>query len=1188
MDWKVVIGRLDKDRLQRACAEVGIEAARLKKAELQQELLGRLDLTVKQRVLGALTLPELRQLARALSITLSGTRKDEIVESFLEEEELAAIEQEMAANPPPADAHRPDVFAYVPVHPEFELVPTQPVGDEEALFDELSEQLARRTLKRMVFVSYVCNPRALERLAGPGIDDLTEALCRAMNDPDNPRQEPMLTLVLDREQHGLGTTEAGRRLVALALELGDEFFEIRLGPVDRRLHAKVYMFEESLDGGPWLTGYVGSSNLTAPGIGVPGSSANIEANIRVAGWLGPEETPATHLHRWVHDLLAESYPLTPQELERLPVEESVRRKVQYKRDFDTAHEIRLKHLAELITRRGRYSWPLCDVSALSEPPEHQLAPVARSAEAGTSAFLLLDEVGLGKTVEAGLILSRELRRRRWRHDAAPRRALVLAPPAIHEQWKEELETKFNLPAEVFASGTTKRIEKEYGLERGAAWDAVDARIVITSPDMVRHHIDDAQGFEIILVDEFHRARGPATHDALAMLRDTSHLRILSSGTPVQNRLSELRTTFDLTYPAFSLPGEKAFDELFAGPDGAAALRRVLVPFATRAFRRHLIGTGPGQIPPRRVENLQYRLSTSEGETYLELRELRREYATRRRSRAGWAFLMMEQMFLSSPHAFLQLASHIAGDVWAPPELDPELKATLTTRDDSYQFLRGSAHYQRRLRMLGAQLREEANDPQHLSAKEQVFLRTLENAGGERVLVFTRFRATQQRLAAVVSRYAADVPVRQLNGSTPRRERARYLAWFTDNTRPTQSGRPAGVLICTDVAAEGLNLQQGCSVLINYDLPWNPQRIEQRIGRLQRWGQSQEVRVFNLQASNPLASDGWTMDTRVVEVCRNKFGLAEQTVGASEALLGVQPVSIDEAFLADDIDQLLGDVPIRQTEELDQLFPGELGAAHRDAIARARSSFHEYRELVRTFWERVTNRSASLAYAHTAFYGRLQNALLQGQVGVLRAAGTPLAQCQSMSLLAGVRVIVEAAELEEPDDDVEDVHPDLWLIEDEMVRVWGVREGQAPFDASGWLLDGGTVEVLPYETIGVVDPETLEFLLVYKNRVQVAHADGAPLDVVIEGCSASLQAALRQVRDAAEVLALTRTEELRDEWDQHGERWNALVGSLVERAEDCGLRKVAIRELGDARIPDGATHVRFRHEVRLTQLLLVLE
>lgn len=1189
MDWQLVVGKLDKGRLQRLASELSCDPGKLKKAELQEQVLRRVvDASTKQRLLHTLTVLELRQVAKRLSLPLAGTRKDDIVDSFLEEEELAEEEKDLAENPPPVDEKRTDVRPLTPEHPMFELVPTQPVGDDEALFEELSEQLSRPTLKRMVFVSFVCNPRSLERLAGPGMDDLAEVLCREMSDPENPWLEPALTLVLDRNEHGLGTTEAGRRLVALAQELPDAF-QIRLGPLDRRLHAKVYLFEEELDEGPWLTGYVGSSNLSGPGIGASGAVANIEANVRVAGQMGPCASPATLLHRWVRELLDESYPLTLEDLSRFPADEDARRKIRYKLRLDTAHEIRLKHLAERIARRGRYSWPLCDVSLLHEPPDHQLAPVARSAAAGTTAFLLLDEVGLGKTIEAGLILSRELRRRRLRHDSNERRALVLAPPAIHEQWREELETKFNLAATVFSAGTTRRIEKAFGLEKGASWEAIDAQVVITSPDMLRNHVYDAHSFDVVLIDEFHRARGPATHEALVTLRASNEFLLLSSGTPVQNRLTELRSTFELTFPALAMSGDRAFEQLFGGADGHEELRAALLSFATRAFRRHLIGLGEGKIPPRKVENLQYRLSNPEAETYLELRELRREYAKNRRARAGWAFMTMEQMFLSSPHAFLQLASHIAGDLWAPPELDAELQMTLTTRDDSYQFLRQSTHYQRRLRMLGARLREEATDPEHLSAKEQVFLRALTAAAGKRVLVFTRFRATQQRLAAVISRFESEVPVRQLNGSTPRRERARYLAWFTSNTGATRPDQPAGVLICTDVAAEGLNLQQGCSCLINYDLPWNPQKIEQRIGRLQRWGQEEEVRVYNLQATNPLASDGWTMDARVVEVCRDKFGLAEETVGASEALLGLQPITVDEAMAADDLGDLLPGAAAQRAAELDQLFPGELAEQHEQAIGRARQSYREYRDLVRAFWERVTNRASSLQYAQAAMFGRLQNALLQGHVGILRDARTPLDQTTRTSLLVGIRVVIEAGEPEEPGDVAADLHPDLWLIEDELVRVWGARPGQDLFDATNWLFEGGVVEVLPDEALGRIDSPTLEFVTVFKDRLQASYADGAPLEAVMEACPQVLAGSLGPVWQAAQALAQTRTEELAQEWSSSRAEWNELVGHLAGRAEAAGMRKAAVRDLRDAAIElQGSDHVLFRHEVRLTQLVLVME
>jgi superfamily II DNA or RNA helicase len=1182
MDWNRVLKRLDKPRLQHAIEKLGQDPGRDNRAVLRARVVTLLvDRHAKLSVLDLLTVAELREVAKQLEVRYGLRRKADLIEELVAADEEAALDETAARD---VDAGRPDVTSLEPEPTPFQLVPTHPTSSGTTLFTEISDLIMRRRIHRMVFVSYVCQTQTLVQLTGARFDDflevvLTHAEGRERRDTDPPR----VTLILDREKHQLDSP-LGRKLTALAYEQPDRF-EIRLGPLDRRLHAKIYLFEEFFEDGPFLTGYVGSANLTQPGLGGPSVTPNIEASVRIAGFLEDDDSESLdQLRRWVEQLEAVSQPLSLEKLESIGLDDDVRHKVRYKARFDTAHELRLKHLAEHLTRRGRHTWPRCDVAHVHPPPDHQLVPVVRSAMDDERGFLLLDEVGLGKSVETGLILSRELRRRRYRPEASRPRALLLAPSAIHEQWREELRTKFHLEAEVIASGA----------EASAHWEESHADVLIASPDLARNREAEVPEFDVLVVDEFHRARGNVTHDALKRIADRCHRVLLASGTPIQNRLDELRKTFELVDADLDFAGDDTFRRLFGvgdTPDELVALRDLMRPMASRSFRRKLLGFGEGRIPPRRVENVSYDLTPAAAASYDALRALANRYREIHGGRAGWALLTLEQMFLSSPHAFLQLAGNITGDRFAPPDVDDEddSLSQLRQRDDSYAFLRESRRQREALQDAVASVRNEAELAGSVSAKEQAFLKLLRGQAGRRVLVFTRFVATQARLASVLRRVGLDYErARELNGRTPRHERAARLEWFLRDDLRERDDLPAKVLVCTDVAAEGLNLQAGCSVLINYDLPWNPQRIEQRIGRLQRWGQSAEVLVFNLQARNPLAANGWTMDTRVVEVCEQKFGLADATVGASEALLGLKPLEVEEALARGA--EIESEPPVtRDLASLDALFPGEDATEHAAAIALARTQFARYRDLAEEFWQRVTHEGTSLGNAQAAFADRLHRAQMQGQVALLRDARTPLDRATKVSAFVGTRLIVESVELDDEEASHEDAHPDAWFVEDEIVQLWHVGTGEPITDGSSRLMAGGLLEVLAEEVAlhGMLDDAILEFLEGHKDHVEARRLDGVPLREVLDRePPPAIRAYLEAVARHTELLAAERTQQLRRDIDEASARRRGRFERLIEHAQS----RVPKRTLASLqRIVDAPPRrVELVPEIRLTQLALVFE
>lgn len=1168
MDWPRIVQALRATELKKVLEHLGVEpGSESKDALVRRVMSGVRDPRVQRLLLDQHLVSDLETFAARAKLPIA-RRKDDLVESLLQH--AASV----AADEGALDVDRPDAKGIELPLPEFELVPAQPHVADRSLFHELLDRLRDEHLHRVTLVSYNCNAEVLERLTSHGLDELLEFLVarrRTLTDDDpSVDEEALFTLVLDAEHHGLDGTTA-RRFATMARELPPGVFRIRLGPVDRRLHAKIYAFETTRGDEPHLVGYVGSSNLSFPGLGASSTTANIEANVRIAGPIDRPGAPQS-LWAWVRQLV-QSPALSDLDPHQLPVDETVQHQLHYKLHLDTAHELRLKHFAERLSRRGRFAWPRCDLDQLPTLPAHQLVPVARSARSRARGFLLLDEVGLGKTIEAGLILSRELRRRRARPGLPPLRALILAPVAIHEQWREELRNKFSLQAAVFSRGPTP--------------EALDAEtsILITSPTLAYNRSAELPSFDVVLVDEFHRARGELTHEELkTKIAKNADVVLLASGTPVQNRLQELRSTFELVEPTLDLGGDDAFADLFgdgSDPVDLDALREILRPIATRAFRRHLLGIGDDRIPPRVVRNEVYDLSPTAARTYTQLCELADRYQ-QPRGRPGFAFMMLEQLFLSSPHAFLPLARHLTEPRVAFVELERD---AVRTRDDSYAFIRRDRDFQSALRLLVRPLREEERQR---SAKEERLLEILRGVLGKSVLIFTRFLATQERLHHVLSEAGlGEERARRLHGGTPFRDRTELLAWFSSPHAVAGDSLPARVLVCTDVAAEGLNLQAGCSVLVNYDLPWNPQRIEQRIGRLQRWGQRDEVLVFNLQARNPEALDGRTKDSHVVDVCMRKFGLAEMSVGASEALMGLDADKAELAIADDEEptpDKHGGSG--RSVESLDALFPGTDDGEHRDALDAARTELEAHRRWMKRFWQEA-NRGRATETLGPPFFQRVHHALLQGQFALLRRRDVPLAEARTLSTLVGLRVIVESCELELPGLRPEHLPLDRLRVEDELVFLWRVFADGTIHDATEWLVDTDLTEVLAEDVAARLGSDALDFLMGCKSRFEAERRDGAPWNELEPDVPELLRPSLEAASREAHTRCDRRLDELKrehaDAHDRRRERFARLLQHAEARRAPKRVRN-QLERLAQSEPPELA----LVPEIRLTQLALVFE
>lgn len=460
------------------------------------------------------------------------------------------------------------------------------------------------------------------------------------------------------------------------------------------------------------------------------------------------------------------------------------------------------------------------------PYEHQVAAVKMVLNRMRGRALLADEVGLGKTVEAGIILS-ELWRRRL-----VRRVLVLAPPGLVTQWQEELRRKICLD---FVTHDAEPF-RQAGPEAWRRFERVVASFHTAKRPEHAGVIEEIP-YDLVIVDEAHHLRNART----VLWQFVNRLRrtylLLLTATPVQNDLDELFNLVTLLQPG-QLSTLRAFrrDHVTRGdkrqPRDSAGLRRLLADVMVRN-RRATTGVA---LTRRVARTVTVEPSPPEQALYAELSEFLRQGC-----RQGAEITRMVAQTLQM-------------------ELGSSPRAAAVTLERLLTGTRGEPPLRDSLRRFHEQARAIADD-----AKSRALL-SLVRAWPDKLLVFTRFRATQAHLAGVL--HEAGESFALYHGALRRDEKEAAVRAFEG---------PARILVSTEAGGEGRNLQFAHG-LVNYDIPWNPMRIEQRIGRLSRVGQTRDVHVFNLVAPG-------TIEETLLEVLDAKINMFELVIGEIDMILG---------------------------------------------------------------------------------------------------------------------------------------------------------------------------------------------------------------------------------------------------------------------------------------------------------------
>ena len=446
-----------------------------------------------------------------------------------------------------------------------------------------------------------------------------------------------------------------------------------------------------------------------------------------------------------------------------------------------------------------------------EPLPHQLRAAASALRRMRGRAILADEVGLGKTIEALLVLS-ELRLR-----GLAEQVLLLVPAGLVGQWQEELDRKFGVEARVASTARDVAGEHPVLLASIASARRAPLRDAIT-----------AHRWDLVIVDEAHRARNPQSASGrLVRSLETRNLLLLTA-TPVENRLDDLFHLVNVVRPGH-LGSVKEFRARHGSGSRADAVReaRQLQTRMRDVMIRHRRSDVEVMLPARLAGTQMVTPSDDEAALYRQVSERVRLHARGDRPASHLSLQTVQRIAGSSPNALAPTLQRIGWD---------DLAAAAATIP--------------------------------VSAKAQV-LRTLlrrHAESGEKVIVFTAFTQTLEHLAAMARGDGISVAV--YHGSLTRRQKDDVIGAFE---------RDASVLLSTEAGGEGRNLQF-CHAMINFDLPWNPMQIEQRLGRIHRIGQTHDVTLTNLVTQG-------TIEERILRILTSKINLFELVVGELDMILG---------------------------------------------------------------------------------------------------------------------------------------------------------------------------------------------------------------------------------------------------------------------------------------------------------------
>jgi superfamily II DNA or RNA helicase len=548
----------------------------------------------------------------------------------------------------------------------------------------------------------------------------------------------------------------------------------------------------------------------------------------------------------------------------------------------------------------------------------------------SKGVLLADEVGLGKTIEAALVISQ----RWWERK---RRLLLVVPASLRKQWAQELHEKFSLPSVILDAKRAKEFAKagkENPLGRGEG-------IVILSYEYAARIADQLSAipWDLVVFDEAHKMRNvyrAAETSRAAVLRAAlaDRQKLLLTATPLQNNLMELYGLITVIDDQF-FGSPEAFRAEFGGREDRKALSilgRRLEPLCKRTLRRQVQKAGLINYTNRLPKTFDFTPDRLEEDLYKHMSDYLQREDTIAVGKNGrhLVTLVLRKILGSSSFAVAATLDRMVtrlerkravseetlndidgvaetADEWREGEqtveadaLEEEAEGALKDVDPA--TLKAEIDELARYRDLAASISTNAKGKALLDSLPGVLDEIAGKGGQRKAVIFTESVRTQGYLRDLLEDHGFAGQTVILNGANADKDsRDIYKAWLERHrgTEAVSGSKTADmkaalvdafrndrtILIATESGAEGINLQF-CSLLINYDLPWNPQRVEQRIGRCHRYGQKIDVTVVNFMNRKNQA------EARIVDLLQTKFQLFDGVFGSSDEVLGAIESGVD--------------------------------------------------------------------------------------------------------------------------------------------------------------------------------------------------------------------------------------------------------------------------------------------------------
>lgn len=638
----------------------------------------------------------------------------------------------------------------------------------------------------------------------------------------------------------------------------------------------------------------------------------------------------------------------------------------------------------------------CLLDASIEINPHQINAFCAAITAlKTGGIILADEVGLGKTIEAGLVLKHVI-------DSGAKRILIALPVSLRKQWEIELSEKFGISSIILDRYTVRNDENAVSL----LLHSKNAQVVLTSYDfssklMNMKRFKNIQ-WDLIVIDEAHNLRNVFNGTKRAeRLYDASKgiPKVLLTATPLQNSLEDLHGLVAFIDPHV-FGDKKIFFKRYVNDEDYDGLKRELLPVLYRTLRQDV--TKYMKFKKRECHTVDFELTDNEKILYARVNNfLKRDnlYSIPTANKR-LILLVIRKLLASSSFALVDTFEVLkerleklyegtkSADAqegfdffWSfvEDEIDEDDFEDVEDEDTAFkkQQIQEEINEVEAIIETAESIKKNAKIEALKIAIDTAFAFQEERGIEQKVVIFTESKRTQKYIAAELVEYGLDEEdIVLFNGdmSDPLSKQV-YKAWQAKNFGKTNYGKSiefkhaivdyfknnAKILIATDAGSEGLNLQFS-NTIINYDLPWNPQKIEQRIGRVHRYGQQHDVVAINL------LNTGNEADKRVYNILSRKFELFEGVFGASDIALGAleNGASFEKTILDiyqncdsasdfkrefDKLDRKLVAKRDVKAKKLQSLLLTESTDAKEESLAKTKANIEKYLQDVQ-YWENI--------------------------------------------------------------------------------------------------------------------------------------------------------------------------------------------------------------------------------------------